>query len=556
MDAVTLDGLLGEMVPRLLGRYLGRPRLAGPAAIEFEVSAEREHSLWLDAGRGTAGIYWMRRPKARALEKLGDPESSGRARHALLSFRKHADGVRIHGVRRVAGGRTVIVDAGEVALVLRLGGSAPSLTLAVEGRPLAVLGDGGEVWPPPEDRPDSEWEFLVPESLVATSERARASGASSVRAVLDLVPGLGPRLAREVDRGLDSTKVLLQRLRTPHPTLLCPAPPDEWNDAALAPSSALALVPCILPNDQGVAESFGSWIGAAEMFLEGRRRGAAFDARRRSCLEAERRDIRRVSQLLSHLEKDVQGLADESTLRHKGEAILASLAEVPRGATVVVVPDPRDPERRLEVALDPRLSPAANADRFFERARRVERARRSIALRRSEARGRLGSATAREQAILAARNLGDLPAPSEPQKPQNPQKSDPRSHEPAGGSKPLHFLTSRGLSVLVGRSARENHELTFGVARPEDHWFHAQDVPGGHVILRDREGRATPDDFREAAEIAAHYSDARAEAAVDVHLTRRKHLRPGRGGPGRVVVGHAETLRVSPRNPEGRLRRR
>jgi predicted ribosome quality control (RQC) complex YloA/Tae2 family protein len=110
--------------------------------------------------------------------------------------------------------------------------------------------------------------------------------------------------------------------------------------------------------------------------------------------------------------------------------------------------------------------------------------------------------------------------------------------------------------VLVGSGARENHQLTFTVARPDDLWLHARDVPGAHVILRDPEGRAGAEDLREAAEVAAFFSDARTEEKLDVHVTRRKHVRPARGGPGRVTLGHTETLRVAPRDPEGRLRRR
>jgi len=110
--------------------------------------------------------------------------------------------------------------------------------------------------------------------------------------------------------------------------------------------------------------------------------------------------------------------------------------------------------------------------------------------------------------------------------------------------------------VFVGRGARENHHLTFTVARPDDLWLHARDVPGAHVILKDPEGRAGAEDLREAAEVAAFFSDASAEEKLDVHVTRRKHVRPARGGPGRVALGHTETLRVAPRDPEGRLRRR
>jgi predicted ribosome quality control (RQC) complex YloA/Tae2 family protein len=76
------------------------------------------------------------------------------------------------------------------------------------------------------------------------------------------------------------------------------------------------------------------------------------------------------------------------------------------------------------------------------------------------------------------------------------------------------------------------------------------------VILRDNEGRARAEDLREAAELAAFFSEARGSSQADVHVARRKHVRPARGGPGRVFVNHSDTLRVAPRDPEGRLRRR
>ncbi|MGZ4505518.1 MAG: hypothetical protein ACXVW3_16620, partial [Nocardioidaceae bacterium] len=64
----------------------------------------------------------------------------------------------------------------------------------------------------------------------------------------------------------------------------------------------------------------------------------------------------------------------------------------------------------------------------------------------------------------------------------------------------------------------------------EDLWLHARDAPGAHVVLRDNEGRAGADDLREAAEVAAFFSEARGESLVDVHVTRRKHVKPAKGG--------------------------
>jgi predicted ribosome quality control (RQC) complex YloA/Tae2 family protein len=183
---------------------------------------------------------------------------------------------------------------------------------------------------------------------------------------------------------------------------------------------------------------------------------------------------------------------------------------------------------------------------MFEKARRVERARRQVELRLRETRSELAAASHREAAVGDARDRSELPPPGEEAVDERP---DP-------GAGPRHYLTSRGLSVLVGRNARENHQLTFRVARPEDLWLHARDAPGSHVVVRDNEGRAAADDLREAAEVAAFFSESRGASQVDVHVTRRKHVKPAKGGPGRVFVAHSDTLRVAPRDPDGRLRRR
>ena len=211
------------------------------------------------------------------------------------------------------------------------------------------------------------------------------------------------------------------------------------------------------------------------------------------------------------------------------------------------MPDPYAPENTLAIRLDLGMSLARNAERLFDKARRIERARRQIEERISLSRSELELARRSEEAVRGTQDTSEFEAAE--------TVSAPRAtaDEPRG---PRRYLTSRGLTLLVGRGAKENHHLTFAVARPEDVWLHARDAPGAHVILRDDEGRAAADDLREGAEVAAFFSEKKGEGRVDVHVTRRKHLRPGRGGAGRVTVGHSDTLRVAPRDPEGRLRRR
>jgi hypothetical protein len=542
MDSVTLDGVLGELAPSLVGRHLSRPRLVGAGALLLETSGARDSPLWLDAERGTAGLYRLTRETAKRLEALGSGEAPGRARQLLLHLRKHLDGARVVSLRRIAGERTVVIETGDGELVLRLSG-APALTFVVDGSLLGTLGDGADAFPPPEPAPEREWNRIDPAQVAA----AAAEGGLRIRAVLEACPGLGPVLARELDGSARSFEALRARLSSPRPTLLVPGPPDSWHDADLAASPAV-LLPIPAARPPLVTLHPPTWTEAAALFLLARRRGAAFERRRRQALDEIRRRIRKHAQLEIHLERDRERFPDEGELRHDGEALLASARELPPGATEVSVVDPYRAGAERRIAVDPRLSAPANADRVFEKARRIERARRQVEQRLADTRSELAAERAREQALFEVRDIAAFPA-------GDPEGGGGGARDGERGG-PRHFLTSRGLSVLVGRGARENHELTFSMARPEDFWLHARDVPGAHVVLRDNEGRAGADDLREAAETAAFFSDASREAAVDVHVTRRKHLRPGRGGPGRVQISHSDTLRVAPRDPEGRLRRR
>lgn len=546
MDAITLDRTLAELRPLLVGRHLRQPRLAGGSALLLEVSGARERRLWLDAGRGTAGVYWVPRETARALAAGAPAAVPAAARQALLHLRKHLDGARVASIDRVAGERVVVLRAGDATLVLRVGGPAPALSLVLEGGALATLGEGKAAWPLPPASPEREWDRWEAEAFSDAVARAQAEGRSLVRAALLVCPGLGPSLARQLDGGATSFARLRDRLREPAPALRLPGPPESWHDADLAAASAVALHPLAFEAGEAPSLRPGSWLEAGALFLEARHRGLAFERQRRAALEAVRRRVRRLEQLEANLARDLDGLPDERDLRRRAEALLAFGRDSAAGRERVEVPDPYDAERSVSIELDPRLSGLANAERLFDRARRVERARHEVSLRLRETQSALGESRADEGRLLEARDLDDLP------------RHSPRDGAAgaAGAAAPRHYLSGRGLSIHVGRNARENHHLTFRVARAEDVWLHARDVPGAHVILRDAEGRAGADDLREAAEVAAFFSEARDAALVDVHVTRRKHVKPAKGGPGRVFVAHSDTLRVRPRDPEGRLRKR
>jgi predicted ribosome quality control (RQC) complex YloA/Tae2 family protein len=108
-----------------------------------------------------------------------------------------------------------------------------------------------------------------------------------------------------------------------------------------------------------------------------------------------------------------------------------------------------------------------------------------------------------------------------------------------------------GREILVGRSSRENDELTFHVAAPDDFWLHVADYSGSHVVVRNpaREKELPEDVLTKAAQLAAYFSQARNSSKIQVHYTRRKHVtKPRRAKAGLVRLLEFKAITVEPKN--------
>ncbi len=129
-----------------------------------------------------------------------------------------------------------------------------------------------------------------------------------------------------------------------------------------------------------------------------------------------------------------------------------------------------------------------------------------------------------------------------------PHKGRPKERVVRRKRKPLALTTSSGSRILVGRSPRENAELTFAVARPDDLWFHAQKIPGAHVILQRDDKQPPPDnDVQRAACLAAYYSKGKQSLKVRVDYTLRKYVRKQPAAPpGLVFYTNVRSLTVTP----------
>lgn len=114
------------------------------------------------------------------------------------------------------------------------------------------------------------------------------------------------------------------------------------------------------------------------------------------------------------------------------------------------------------------------------------------------------------------------------------------------------FELGNGFLLYVGKNARNNDELTFGFAKPNDYWFHARCISGSHCVLRCPSKKGpTKEVLKKSAQIAAYFSRGNKAKFVPVAFTQRKYIKKPKGAePGTIVMMREDVLFVEPKLPE------
>ena len=106
-------------------------------------------------------------------------------------------------------------------------------------------------------------------------------------------------------------------------------------------------------------------------------------------------------------------------------------------------------------------------------------------------------------------------------------------------SEPLHYLSSDGYHIYVGKNNLQNDELTFQFAVGNDWWFHVRGAAGSHIILKSQGHETLPNrTFEEAGRLAVYYSSQRDGERVEVDYVEKKHVKKTKGGKPGFVIYH------------------
>ncbi|MDH4281654.1 MAG: NFACT RNA binding domain-containing protein [Myxococcales bacterium] len=261
--------------------------------------------------------------------------------------------------------------------------------------------------------------------------------------------------------------------------------------------------------------------------------------------------IKRLSKKRDAIREDLERAATAEALQERAGLILAHASEIPPHAAYFEATTWGANPKPIQIDLDPRKSPAELAQELFKKAKRLKR---GLDLAPAHLRGveEQLAELHREREQLGSGSLHELEARLEALGVSvTAPKEEARRRRQAGARLPYRkFLTADGSAVLVGRSAADNDRLTLRVARPHDLWLHARGVTGAHIIVPLTKGKScSPETLVDAATLAAHFSDLRAETVVDVLYTPRKLVHKRKGSAvGSVTLGAEKViaLRLEP----------
>ena len=238
--------------------------------------------------------------------------------------------------------------------------------------------------------------------------------------------------------------------------------------------------------------------------------------------------------------------------RKYGDLITANLYRLPQKTSIAELEDYEEMDEdgncpTLRIELDSRLSPSANAQRFYKKYAKTKTARVELARQIELGEGELEYIYTVFEALTRAESPADLMEIRD-ELYRSGYASRMKSYASHKQKAPvvMQFVTPDGMRVLCGKNNLQNEYITHKLAEKHDYWFHARQTPGSHVLLV-TEGREPTDlDFTTAAEIAAHYSKAEgANIGVD-YLLARHIKKPAGSKPGFVIYHTNWTAYVTP----------
>ncbi len=252
---------------------------------------------------------------------------------------------------------------------------------------------------------------------------------------------------------------------------------------------------------------------------------------------------------VKRISEDILEAENSEIYKLKGELLIANLHNVKYGDSQVTLNNYYNGEP-INIALDKRLSPSDNAQKYFKK---YSKAKTTVKEKTIQLENTKKDIEYLESVATFLENADTVDAIEDIRKELSDGRYIKKKKEVGKVKKKkievATFTTSDGFKFVIGRNNLENDYVTFKMASPKDLWFHTKDIPGSHIILFTERKEPTEDAIREVAEVAAFHSKGKYSENVPVDYTLAKYVKKPNGAkPGMVIFTNNSTIYVKPRN--------
>jgi predicted ribosome quality control (RQC) complex YloA/Tae2 family protein len=565
MDGVTLGFIARELADSLIGGRVDK--VTQPERDEINILIRcrgANRMLLLSASAGCARAHLTASKKTSPLEPP----------MLCMLMRKHLIGSRVAGVRQIGGdrileidfeGRDELGDQATKTLVCEFMGKHSNIMLLGAGgrilecarRVTAEISRVREVLPGLQYvRPPSQGK-LPYDSLTADELLLRLKDCAGAlhKALGLIVSGIAPATARELafraagdeEARLDQIDLAAAARRIAG---VLQALPSMAKSAILLAEDGTALDLVAFPfesREHLEKQRFDTLSQAMDAFFEARDLADRIRQKSSALHRVLGNNIERCEKKLALQLEALEGSRKMEQYRIMGELITASAHMISRGSKTASLPNYYDEAmQNIDIPLDERLSPAQNAQRYFKLYQKARSARLLAAEQIKKTREELSYLEGQMENLRKCETEAELGEIREELERLQYVRANHnrRQMKKLPPSQPLHYLSSEGRDILIGKNNLQNDQLTHS-ARANEVWLHAKDIPGSHVIIvGEAPGEQT---LREAALLAAYYSKSAGSSNVPVDYTLRRYVKkPGGAKPGFVTYTHQRTLFVTP----------
>lgn len=240
---------------------------------------------------------------------------------------------------------------------------------------------------------------------------------------------------------------------------------------------------------------------------------------------------------------------DREKYKIYGELILANLHKKPENHKLTVV-NYYDPEQKeITIPLDPKLNLTQSGQKYFKRYGKLKKAEEELQKLIEESINEIQYLENIIYSIEACETIDDLDEIYNELMAEGIMKRKSKVKKSVKDIKTefMTFISSGNHEILVGKNNLQNDMLTFKIAKKDDFWFHAKNMPGSHVIIKTNQDELKDDEYVEAARIAAYYSKGKNSSTVEIDYTKKINVKkPPNAKPGFVIYDTNYSMMVEP----------